>query len=304
MGGDMANKQTVKPPDGTDDLSWTELPHLRTIGTLADVVWLRGPVTYTDHPGRGYVTCDACVSGADHETYQPVRDYRPLVGAFLGLRKPADVLAFIERYGFLTNRHGTPPARVLVAEVLFQAADLSELRRLLLQTPSHRLLDDAQLRDRAEVFIAARDRAFDEAARAGTSIDEQIQRAAAQVPSLSLDAHWRDSASASSWRSIARQGLTTELQHMDIRWRTDPDEAVVELVPTSLLQLVVFGMLLEARGDERLNRCLECNRPLGERDDKPGRPRIYCLPDPATGRDCSRAAWNRSRRETRRVARG
>jgi hypothetical protein len=298
----MVNKWTVKPPPDVDGPP-PPPPQLRTIGTLADVEWLRGPVTYTDHPGRGFVTCDACVSGDDHETYRPVRDYRPLVGTFLGLRKPTDVGPFIERYGFLTNRHGTPPAQVLVAEVLFRAADLAELRRLLLQMPSHHLLDDAQLRDRAEVFIAARDRAFDEAVRAGASVDEQQRWAAAQVPSLSLDDRWQHSAAASSWRSIARQGLINELQQMDIRWRTDPDEAVVEFVPTSLLQLVVYGMLLEVRGDESLGRCLECNRPLGERDERPGRPRLYCPPDPATGRDCARAAWNRSRRETRRLAR-
>src|ERR1035437_8676365 len=298
----MVNKQTVKPPESTDDLSWTELPHLRTIAPLADVAWPRGPVTYTDHPGRGFVTCDACVSGADHETYRPVRDYRLLVGEFLGLREPADVVAFGQCYGFLANRHGTPPAQLLIAEVLFQAGDLAEFRRLLLQTPSHRQLDDAQLRDRAEAYMADRDRAFDDAARSGASVDEQQRWAAAQVRSLSLDAHWRYSAEASSWRSIARQTLIHTLQQMEVRWGTDPGAAVVEFVPTSLLQLVAYGMLLEARGDEGLSRCLECNRPLGERDEKPGRPRLYCPSDPATGRDCARAAWNRSRRETRRLA--
>ena len=298
----MANKQTVKPPLDPGDLSWTTLPRLRTIGVLADVQWFRGPVTYTDKPGRGFVTCDACVSGADHEIYRPVRDYRPLVAEFLGLREPADVVAFVTRYGFLMKFHATPPAQLLVAEVLFQAADLAEFRRLLLQTPSHRLLDDAQLRDRAEAYMADRDRAFDDAARSGASVDEQQRWAAAQVRSLSLDAHWRYSAEASSWRSIARQTLIHTLQQMEVRWGTDPGAAVVEFVPTSLLQLVAYGMLLEARGDEGLSRCLECNRPLGERDQKPGRPRLYCPSDPATGRDCARAAWNRSRRETRRLA--
>jgi hypothetical protein len=299
----MANKWTVKPPGNADDLSWTELPHLRTIGILADVEWWRGSVAYTDHPGRGFVTCDACLSGADHETYRPVRDYRPLVGEFLRLREPADVVAFVGRYGFLANRHGTPPARLLIAEALFEAADLAEYRRLLLHAPSHRLLDDAQLRNRAEVYLAEREQAFAEAASSGASVDEQQRWDAARVPSLSLDAQWRVSAEASSWRDIARQSLVSTLQQMEVRWRTDPDAAVVEFVPTSLRQLVVYGILLEARGDEGLSRCLECNRPLGERDQKPGRPRLYCPPDPATGRECARAAWNRGRREVRRLAR-
>jgi hypothetical protein len=299
----MVDKWTVKPPPEVDGLSWPPPPHLRTIGTLADVEWLRGPVTYTDSPGRGFVTCQACLNGADHERYRPVRNYGALVGEFLGLHEPAEVVRFVSRYGFLTNGHGTPPARLLVAEVLYEAADLVEIRRLLLQAPSHRLLDDAQLRDRAQVYVEEREEAFAEAARSGASADEQQQWTAAQVPSLSLDARWRHSAEAASWRSIGRQTLIGTLQQMEVRWRTDPDAALVEFVPTSLPQLIVYGIILEARSDEGLNRCIECNRPLGERDERPGRPRLYCQTDLATGRDCARAAWNRSRREARRLAR-
>jgi len=81
-------------------------------------------------------------------------DLDQLVAAFFGLREPADVVAFVTRYGFLTNRHGDPqrPAQVDVMGLLFRTADLREFRRLALEPLSHLLLDDAQLLDRADTF--------------------------------------------------------------------------------------------------------------------------------------------------------
>jgi hypothetical protein len=118
-------------------------------------------------------------------------DLDQLVAAFFGLREPADVVAFVTRYGFLTNRHGDPqrPAQVDVMGLLFRAADLREFRRLALEPLSHLLLDDAQLLDRADTFRGDRQRAFAEAARAGTSWQEAQRRAETQVSSLSVDAH-------------------------------------------------------------------------------------------------------------------
>jgi hypothetical protein len=300
------NKHAInRTPTAGIDPPWTAASTLRTIGVLADVAWSRGEVTYIDRPGRGFVTCDACLNGTEHELYRPVRDLNELVAAFFGLREPADVVAFVTRYGFLTNRHGDPqrPAQVDVMGLLFRVADLREFRRLALEPLSHRLLDDAQLLDRADTFRAERQRAFAEAARAGASGQEAQRRAETQVSSLSVDAHWRRSAEAAGWRRSARDQLTASLKEMKIRWRSEPGEAVVELVPTSLLQLVSYVLLLELRGDEAIGHCLECNRPLPAEGSRRGRPRLYCPPDPASGLDCATAVSNRKRREARRVTR-
>jgi len=302
----MRNKSVIKPsPAPGDDPPWSSLPTLRTIGVLADVEWPRGPVISTDHPGRGFVTCEACITGPEHEFYRPVRIYPRLVRDFLGMREPADVVAFVTRYGFLTNRHGDPrrPAEQEVQLLLYRVADLREFRRLALEPPSHQLLDDAELLDRADMFRAERQRALADAARAGASGQKGQRLAETQVPSLSLDARWRRSAEAASWRRIARDQLTASLKEMVVRWRPGPGEAVVELVPTSLLQLVSYGLLLDLRGDESIRNCLECNRRLPEEEPRPGRPRLYCLPDPASGRDCAAAVETRRRREARRIAR-
>jgi hypothetical protein len=157
--------------------------------------------------------------------------------------------------------------------------------------------------DRADAFRADRQRAFDDAARAGASAHEAVRHSEVQVPSLSLDPRWRRSAEAASWRRIARDQLIASLREMKIRWRPEPGEAVVELVPTSLLQLVSYALLLELRGGESIAQCLECNRPLPAEDARRGRPRLYCPPDPANGLDCATAVSNRRRREARRVAR-
>lgn len=306
MGTDMVNKLAINRTlsAGVDPPS-AAVSTLRTIGVLADVEWPRGPVIYTDRPGRGFVTCEACVNGTEHELYRPVPTYGRMVVDFLGMREPADVVSFVTRYGFLTNRHGDArrPAQTLVVELLFRVADLREFRRLALEPPSHQLLDDAELLDRADAFRADRQRAFDDATRAGASGQEGQQRAETQVPSLSRDPNWRRSAEAAGWRRIARDQLTASLKEMKIRWRPESGEAVVELVPTSLLQLVSYALLLELRGDESIGQCLECNRPLPVEDARRGRPRLYCPPDPANRLDCATAVSNRRRREARRVAR-
>ena len=280
------------------------IPTIRTIGVLADVPWRRSPVIYTDHPGRGFVTCEACVQGTEHELYGPVPIYGHLVADFLGMQTPADVVAFVTRYGFPTGRHDNPrhPARLDVMSTLFQVADLREDRRLALEPLSHQLLDDAELLDRASAFRAERQRAFDDAARAGASAQEAARHSEIQVPSLSLDPRWRRSAEAASWPRIARDQLIASLREMKIRWRPEPNEAVVEFVPTSLLQLVSYALLLELRGDESIGHCLECNRRLPIEDARRGRPRLYCQPDPVNGLDCASAVSNRRRREARRVA--
>jgi len=149
------NKHAInRTPTVGIDPPWTAASTLRTIGVLADVAWPRGQVAYTDRPSRGFATCDACLNGTEHELYRPVRDLDQLVAAFFGLREPADVVAFVTRYGFLTNRHGDPqrPAQVDVMGLLFRTADLREFRRLALEPLSHLLLDDAQLLDRADTF--------------------------------------------------------------------------------------------------------------------------------------------------------
>jgi hypothetical protein len=302
----MSNKRAINRPRMADlDPPSAAIPTFRTIGVLADVPWPRSPVIYTDHPGQGFVTCEACVEGTEHELYGPTRAYRRLVFDFVKMQEPADVVAFGIRYGFITNHHGDAgrPARQDVMVLLGRAADLREFRRLALEPPSHQLLDDAELLDRAHAFRADRQWAFDDAARAGASAQEAVRHSESQVPSLSLDPHWRRSAEAASWRRIARDQLIASLKEMKIRWRPEPGEAVVELVPTSLLQLVSYALLLELRGDESISQCLECNRALPVEDARRGRPRLYCPPDPANRLDCATAVSNRRRREARRVAR-
>lgn len=305
MGTHMVNNRSINQTSAARFDPPLDVPTLRTIGVLADVSWPRGGVAYTDQPGRGFVTCEACVKGAEHELYRPVATYRRMVVDFLGMREPADVVAFVTRYGFLTNRHGDPrrPAQTLVVELLFRAADLREFRRLALEPVSHQLLDDVELLDRADIYRAERQRALDDAARAGVSGEDGQRRAEVLVPSLSIDARWRRSAEAAGWRRIARDQLTASLKEMKIRWRPEPGEAVVELVPTSLLQLVSYALLLELRGDEAVGHCLECHRTLPVESVRRGRPRLYCPRDPTSGLDCATAVSTRRRREARRIAR-
>jgi hypothetical protein len=272
----------------------------RPVGVLADVAWMRPSAIVVDTPALGLLTCVNCINGAAHPTYRPVREYRQLAREFLAIERPDDVLAFAMAYGFVDNRHGVPPATLGRSELVFRAADLRDCRSILLEHVPRRLLDDSDLLVRADGWRAERERARHAATRADLDPAEIEAAVAARVPSLSLDQTWRRSALAASDRRVARDIVLSTVRAMDIRWSVDASAPIVELVPTNLLQLVGYALLQDIRGDEALDQCLMCGRPLERRPDGRGRPRLYCDRDPETGRDCAAAARNLQRREDRR----
>ena len=92
------DKSVIDPPPPDD----RDLPTLRTLGVLADIRWPRAPV----RQGRdGVIACSACLDGADHETYRPVRIYRDLYRSYLALNEPELVIEHVETYGFPEDRH-------------------------------------------------------------------------------------------------------------------------------------------------------------------------------------------------------
>jgi len=274
---------------------------VRTIGVLADIEWPRSPVISHDRPGRGFLTCRACVENTEHERYRPVRSFRRMASDFLGARDVPDVAKLITRYGFPTERHGDPhrPARIRIGLFIGDMSDLREFRRLAFDPPSHRLLDDEELRTAADEYRRQSRAVIDEALARGASVQDAHGRVDDLVPRLSVNERWRLSVEVAGWRRMARDQLTASVREMKLQWGLDPRQPVVELVPTSLLQLVSYAMLLELRGDETVGQCLECQRPLPEERVRRGRPRLYC-PRDRTGRDCAATAENRRRRQARR----
>ena len=288
---------TQGSPDALDTVSG-----IRTIGVLADIEWTRGPVTYHVRPGRGILACRACVENTEHERYRPVRRLRALVSDFLRVRDVSDVVNLIARYGFPVERHGGPrrPARIWVGMFLGDMSDLREFRRLAFEPPSRRLMDEHELGSAADEYRRQSQTVIAEALALGTSVQDAHARVDEVVPKLSENEQWRQSVEVAGWRRLARDQLTRSVREMKLEWAIDPTHPVVELVPTSLIQLVSYAMLLELRGDERVGMCLECQRPLPDEGVRRGRPRLYC-PRDKTGRDCAAAAENRRRRQSRRI---
>jgi hypothetical protein len=170
---------------------------------------------------------------------------------------------------------------------------------LALSFLSRGLLDDEELRAAADRHRAQSRAAIEVGLARGESVMRAHARVDDLVPRLSLDARWRHSVELAGRRQMAREQLTKSVREMTLRWGLDPSLPVVELVPTSLLQLVSYTLLLELRGDEGVGQCLECQRPLPEVGVHRGRPRLYCPPG-ESGRNCAVVAENRQRRQARR----
>jgi hypothetical protein len=294
----MPNRPTIAPPTEPAPPKVDDLPRLRSFGVLADVAWRLSPAI---DDGMGRLVCLACVEGTGHATARPVRRYRELYLEFIALRVVQDVVTFVERNGFPKDDDHwgrRSPAAVDPRLVLRLADEIREDRRLLLGMPSHRHLLEPDLVSRADAWRAAMAAEVSALKESEPDPERRWLLARSRVRALSADSRWRESAEAASWRRIAREVHVRALQGMTTRWRADAEEPMVELVTTSLLQLVSFALLQEARGDAGVAACLECGNPLDERPSGPGRPRLYC--PPASGRTCARDAEYRHRRGARR----
>ena len=187
----MANRPTIGPPLDPDPRSLDDLPRLRSLGVLADVPWRLSPAVDV---GGGLLACRACLEGSEHGTYRPVRQYRELYQRFITIERVEQVATFVERYGFLKDGHWgrQSPASVDARFVLAHAHETREDRRLVLGSPTRRLLLEPELVSKADAWRAAMAAEVSALVESEPDPEKRWLEARSRVDVLSADPQWRE----------------------------------------------------------------------------------------------------------------